>query len=857
MSGPHQRLLAATIAVVVGLAAAPGSAQASNLFFPQDTAMLTNSLYNHSCFWGGPRGMDYAVLPGAQPIQTPNLYPDKGSTYFVSQFTLPAGASLDIHGVYARERYFSFTAANQLPNGVVGNGDFVRDEQIDPDPGSVNPFRQSPNDRMVTGQTYTLHVKQGLVPADRSGDPSNTIYTGRTDQSGRVAMRNYVPDQGLTGTGGVDLPEVTVKLADGTMLTGDAMCQAVNAQKTATPTGFPQATYYNLVNASTDPVNAPAKPSPVFERFWNNQYSILGLFYDPLPRVQTFSARDDGGYATNPDTRYVATALSLGYGKVIVVRGKMPTYQHTRPSASNWTPGQTQVRYWSACTAQGPVSGKGSDCTYDQQVPLDQNGYYTIVVSRPEDRPANANTVCGVKWLDFGIGEGNYPPLSTVPNSGPRNWISTFYLRYMDSDPNWAQSPVRVPQPTTTDPANHVAETMGAYSPVAQYESQAQYEANGCDPPRLDAGSSTPSTGAFGLRWDAITNDLPQLHTLQHENAQGGWSDVASGFGANGYTFPSGTPEAEGTWTYRVGSIDIASSETTPSAGDFGPASDPVKVDQSAPNAPTASADRTADYAGGGGWFKDSVTVSFTDDGDPALADGSAGSGVDAATLTSPSTVTADGSTTVSGTVKDNVGNESAPGRRAVLVDATMPSVSVTCPAVLLLHATGSATTTASDGGSGLAVDPSGVTAIDTSTVGAKTTTRTAIDNVGHSVTRSCTTKVQYMYSGLLGIKPDGSSTFRRPLPVPVSFRLTDFAGLSVNGAVATLDVAKVTGGVVGSYQPAVSATGLAQGSRFLASPIFGLYGFDLKTSNLAVGVWSLRVTLDDGTQYSTRITLK
>ena len=54
------------------------------------------------------------------------------------------------------------------------------------------------------------------------------------------------------------------------------------------------------------------------------------------------------------------------------------------------------------------------------------------------------------------------------------------------------------------------------------------------------------------------------------------------------------------------------------------------------------------------------------------------------------------------------------------------------------------ATVTASDGQSGLGTDPSGTVPIATGTAGPKTVTRTAIDNVGHSTTRSCTTNVGY-----------------------------------------------------------------------------------------------------------------
>ena len=47
----------------------------------------------------------------------------------------------------------------------------------------------------------------------------------------------------------------------------------------------------------------------------------------------------------------------------------------------------------------------------------------------------------------------------------------------------------------------------------------------------------------------------------------------------------------------------------------------------------SASAARAPDYAGGGGWYKDSVEVSFAANGDPNLSDGSPGSGVNPASL--------------------------------------------------------------------------------------------------------------------------------------------------------------------------------------------------------------------------------
>jgi hypothetical protein len=170
-----------------------------------------------------------------------------------------------------------------------------------------------------------------------------------------------------------------------------------------------------------------------------------------------------------------------------------------------------------------------------------------------------------------------------------------------------------------------------------------------------------------------------------------------------------------------------------------------VVVDKTAPNAPTVTASRAPDYAGGGGWYKDSVEVSFASSGDPALSDGSPGSGVNPASIPASQTFDTSGSHTASGTVADNAGNVSAPGSLTVQVDATPPSLEVKCPVSVALGSAGAvATVTASDGQSGLAVNPSGSVPIATSKAGPETVTRTAVDNVGHETTSSCTTEVGY-----------------------------------------------------------------------------------------------------------------
>jgi hypothetical protein len=153
--------------------------------------------------------------------------------------------------------------------------------------------------------------------------------------------------------------------------------------------------------------------------------------------------------------------------------------------------------------------------------------------------------------------------------------------------------------------------------------------------------------------------------------------------------------------------------------------------------------------------------------------------------------------------------------------------------------------------------DPSGTQPIDTSTVGPKTTMATATDNVGHVTNESCTTEVHNMFGGLQQpVNPDGSSIFKLGSTIPVKFKLTDAALASVDSAVGHLTLAKVSNSVDGSFVEAVSTSNATTGTLFrLAGD--GQYMFNLSTKGLSTGTWSLKVSLDDGTEYVTRVSLR
>ncbi|MHB8233567.1 MAG: OmpL47-type beta-barrel domain-containing protein [Solirubrobacteraceae bacterium] len=257
--------------------------------------------------------------------------------------------------------------------------------------------------------------------------------------------------------------------------------------------------------------------------------------------------------------------------------------------------------------------------------------------------------------------------------------------------------------------------------------------------PTLSAGTSPNANGQFTLAWTGPDpSEFAITYTLQHRNeAQEEFSNVATGIASLQYAF-TGSGEQEGTWTYRVQGYDASTNLTTA----WSPASEPVKVDKSAPSAPGVSPDRAPDYAGGGGFYKDTVTVSFSEGSDPLLSDSSSGSGINPASISSPQTFNTDGSHSAQGTEADNVGNVSSPASLTVQVDASAPTLEITCPASTPVGSSASATVVASDGQSGLASDPSGTVPINTSKAGPQTVERTATDNVGHSTTTSCTTEV-------------------------------------------------------------------------------------------------------------------
>jgi len=189
-----------------------------------------------SCFWVGPATPDRPEFNYA--------YPDTGAAYWTAQYTLPAGSHLVFNGSYAHARYQSLTSYNSS-TGVPTDG--LNDQHIQPDPGSTNPYLPGEL-RTAPHRAYALNVLNEPSPADPATRLPNTLYAGVPGQSGQALIyRVYVPDKNQDVTGGVGLPLPELQLADGSVLTGQDLCDAVQASPDRLPvTTLPLSTYLSL-----------------------------------------------------------------------------------------------------------------------------------------------------------------------------------------------------------------------------------------------------------------------------------------------------------------------------------------------------------------------------------------------------------------------------------------------------------------------------------------------------------------------------------------------------------------------------------------------------------------------------------
>lgn len=221
------------------------------------------------------------------------------------------------------------------------------------------------------------------------------------------------------------------------------------------------------------------------------------------------------------------------------------------------------------------------------------------------------------------------------------------------------------------------------------------------------------------------------------------------------------------------------------------------------------------------------------------------------------------GSHTFTVTATDRAGNQANATSTYTVVDVTKPTVS--SPHDGIEYKLGQPvdalfTCTDEEGGSGIAACE-GPTALDTSTVGAKTFQVKATDEAGNEHTETISYKVIYAYGEIRQpINSDGSSVFKAGSTIPVKFQITDFSETPVGSAAPRLGILRSYSGDgvnPDSEQEATTAVAATAGNLFRYDPTAKQYIYNLSTKNLKAGAYQIFIRLDDGKEYTAIFTLR
>ena len=439
MRGRGRRLAAASASA---LALAGGLSSQAGAAVP--TGSNPSNLPVASCFWTGP-------FTNVDP-RTNQGFPGQEITYWGAKFATPPGAVLKLRGKFAHARFQSMTA--YVNNGTATNT--VSDYLTRPDKGSSNPFIKG-HRRDVRKRNYTLTVLGSPPPPQPA---RNTLYAQPDPNYNSyqdILYRVYVPDKGRGRAGGEPLPKPELHLADGSVLKGQALCDALNSNHAYASQNLPMPVYQSYVNwPGKDPATNPATPSFSFEKFFSLSYT-LSSYKSPAEHAAA-DYTPVGTFYNNLDARYMVGTYSFAFGQVLVVRCKMPKTPGTDSGETRM--GGGQMRELDMCVEESLAVTGTYRCLYDEQFPLRKGRRYVMVVAHAGLRPANARKECGVAWL----------PADPAGDAAGRPDIGSLVTRNVIPSPRFHKSSWDVTRPNTA------AQVMGAYYPTGTYMSKAQFE---------------------------------------------------------------------------------------------------------------------------------------------------------------------------------------------------------------------------------------------------------------------------------------------------------------------------------------------------------------------------------------------
>ncbi|WP_286298940.1 hypothetical protein [Vibrio apostichopi] len=387
-------------------------------------------------------------------------YPDAAVKYWGATFTVPDDAKLRLEGQFPHSRYMSLISYDDHGRPLQSLPDYM----IKPNQSSVNPFREG-NQRDSVLRSYQVKILDSQPKTDytagqvRDGLEMDELHAPRSLANQQTLIyRIYAKDENSDGTGDASLPEPVLTLASGKELRGQEACDAMNSAQPLkakiNALGIPVDKYRELVSQPNKPVGFPAT-NPSTWHIQLDRESLLGIY---TGKINPEARRSTGGFYPNLDNNYIRTVVNRKHGPVYVLRAKAPVTPKTIDGDKEMTAGE--LRYWSVCSNQGFAVTKVNDCLHDENIPVDKDGYYTVVVSRAADRPRNAFAQCGVGWL----------PMSDNGDGIIDEDASIVQIRHMLASPKFTHAIQNIPQD------KDIAPVMGEYYPRTFYTTTNKFE---------------------------------------------------------------------------------------------------------------------------------------------------------------------------------------------------------------------------------------------------------------------------------------------------------------------------------------------------------------------------------------------
>lgn len=425
----------------------------TNAATEMDLTNLKNSMSVDASGVPGPRTCFWSRGPHSADPYLNIAYPDANVFYWAASFTVPKGAKLELNGEFPHSRYMSLISYDEAGKPIESAADYL----IKPLKGSINPFVYG-NKRNSDKRDYSVEVlskapdKQHLIGQIGQAQSINTLHAPQYGAGQQMILyRIYLPDKNKGVDAGVSLPVPKLTLANGKVLVGDATCGELNSkqplQLSAAAVSIPPYEYRKLARQPDKPDTWPAKnPAEWFIQL--DRESLIGMY---TGKINDNARRSEGGFFPNLDNQYIRTIVNRKYGKIFVIRGKAPTVSKTFNNDPILS--QAQLRYWSICSNQSFANTRVNGCLFDEEIPVDEKGYYTVVVSREQDRPRNANSQCGIGWI----------PMAKDGDGVFDEDVSVVQIRHMLASPSFKNTIANVH--TQKD----LASVMGEYMPKTGY----------------------------------------------------------------------------------------------------------------------------------------------------------------------------------------------------------------------------------------------------------------------------------------------------------------------------------------------------------------------------------------------------